>query len=190
MSYSKFDLTFKIGQYLDRHLVFPLLEFLAAKETYDQSELLQAKLEILSKTNMIDYVIDIRSMLYPDEDTPEEIKMRRAVVLSQLQELQDAVEPVLKLMQRDDVMKTVETMRDPKTLINYLTTNKEFEFKIEMIDSMYQLAKYRYECGNYVESASYLYFCQLVMSPTDKVCTKYLLMMLPNHCKIIQIMLS
>lgn len=101
MSYSKFDLTFKIGQYLDRHLVFPLLEFLAAKEvkyfnlffssfwlyagldlsdqlptytcfqTYDQSELLQAKLEILSKTNMIDYVIDIRKMLYPDEDTPE-----------------------------------------------------------------------------------------------------------------------
>lgn len=39
-----------------------------------------------------------------------------------------------------------------------------------MIDSMYRLAKYRYECGNYVESASYLYFCQLVMSPTDKVC--------------------
>ncbi|KAF9421445.1 hypothetical protein HW555_002660 [Spodoptera exigua] len=127
MSYSKFDLTFKIGQYLDRHLVFPLLEFLAAKETYDQSELLQAKLEILSKTNMIDYVIDIRKMLYPDEDTPEEIKARRGVVLSQLQELQDAVEPVLRLMQRDDVMKTVETMRDPKTLINHLTTNKEFE---------------------------------------------------------------
>jgi hypothetical protein len=49
------------------------------------------------------------------------------VVLSQLQELQDAVEPVLKLMQRDDVMKTMETMRDSKMLINYLTTNKEFE---------------------------------------------------------------
>lgn len=56
---------------------------------------------------------------------------RRGVVLSQLQELQDAVEPVLRLMQRDDVMKTVETMRDPKTLINYLTTNREFEVKIE-----------------------------------------------------------
>lgn len=40
-------------------------------QTYDQSELLQAKLEILSKTNMIDYVIDIRRLLYPDEDTPE-----------------------------------------------------------------------------------------------------------------------
>lgn len=40
-------------------------------QTYDQAELLQAKLDILSKTNMIDYVIDIRRMLYPDEDTPE-----------------------------------------------------------------------------------------------------------------------
>lgn len=29
---SKFDLTSRIGQYLDRHLVFPLLEFLSAKE--------------------------------------------------------------------------------------------------------------------------------------------------------------
>lgn len=54
-------------------------------------------------------------------------------MLSQLQELQDAVEPVLKLMQRDDVMKTVETMRDPKTLINFLTTNKEFEVHVLMI---------------------------------------------------------
>ncbi|XP_077294328.1 eukaryotic translation initiation factor 3 subunit e [Arctopsyche grandis] len=168
MSVSKFDLTSRTGQYLDRHLVFPLLEFLAAKEIYDQHELLQAKLDILSKTNMIDYVIDIRKMLYPDDEVPEAIKNRRNLVLSQLQELQDAVEPVLKLMQHDDVMKTMETMRDSKMLINYLTTNKEFEFKIEMIDSMYRLAKYRYECGNYCESASYLYFCQLVMPPSDK----------------------
>lgn len=39
MSYSKFDLTFKIGQYLDRHLVFPLLEFLAAKEVSRHQQL-------------------------------------------------------------------------------------------------------------------------------------------------------
>lgn len=48
-------------------------------QTYDQSELLQAKLEILSKTNMIDYVIDIRRMLYPDEDTPEVSKIGELV---------------------------------------------------------------------------------------------------------------
>lgn len=57
----------------------------------------------------------------------QEIKSRRNIILTQLQELQDAVDPVLRLMRRDDVMKTMETMRDSKMLINYLTTNKEFE---------------------------------------------------------------
>jgi hypothetical protein len=28
---AKFDLTYRMGQYLDRHLIFPLLEFLSAK---------------------------------------------------------------------------------------------------------------------------------------------------------------
>lgn len=92
---AKFDLTSQIGQYLDRHLVFPLLEFLSAKQVryqnpggaafevlvmshvryllqiYDEDELLQAKLDILSKTNMIDYTIDIRKQLYPNIEVPE-----------------------------------------------------------------------------------------------------------------------
>ena len=33
---AKFDLTSRIGQYLDRHLVFPLLEFLSAKQVYNK----------------------------------------------------------------------------------------------------------------------------------------------------------
>lgn len=40
-------------------------------QIYNENELLQAKLAILSKTNMIDYVIDIRMQLYPDEEVPE-----------------------------------------------------------------------------------------------------------------------
>lgn len=28
---AKFDLTSKVGQYLDRHLVFPLLEFMSGR---------------------------------------------------------------------------------------------------------------------------------------------------------------
>lgn len=91
---AKFDLTSRVGQYLDRHLVFPLLEFMTAREvgfrfivsgseggcffqTYDLKELLKAKLDILSKTNMIDYAIDIRKQLYADEEIPEVSKIRR-----------------------------------------------------------------------------------------------------------------
>jgi hypothetical protein len=34
---AKYDLTHTIGQYLDRHLVFPLLEFLGSKEVCAKS---------------------------------------------------------------------------------------------------------------------------------------------------------
>ncbi|XP_063245026.1 eukaryotic translation initiation factor 3 subunit E [Bacillus rossius redtenbacheri] len=161
-----FDLTSKMGQYLDRHLVFPLLEFLSAKQIYDETELLQAKLDILSKTNMVDYAIDIRKQLYPTQEVPEALKNRRVQVVSQLQELQVEVASILKFMSDDEVMKTMETLRDSKALLNYLT--KEFDFKIELMESLYKLAKYRYECGNYSISTSYLYFYMLVMPTTDK----------------------
>ena len=40
-------------------------------QIYNENELLQAKLDILSKTNMIDYAIDIRKQLMPDDEVPE-----------------------------------------------------------------------------------------------------------------------
>jgi len=43
------------------------------------------------------------------------------------------------------------------------------QFRVEMMDSFVKLAKYRYECGNYSVSTSYLYFYMLIMPPTDKV---------------------
>ncbi|XP_017775935.1 PREDICTED: eukaryotic translation initiation factor 3 subunit E-like [Nicrophorus vespilloides] len=166
MSMSKYDLTPKIGPYLDRHLVFPHLEFLSAKKIYDENELLISKQEILSKTNMIDYAIDIRKLLYKDDEVMESLKSRRAHVVAQLHELQMEVEPILKIMGNDDVMKNMENMRDSKALINFLS--KDYDFDIEKMDSLYKLAKYRYECGNYSIATSYLYFCMLVLPQNDK----------------------
>lgn len=70
---------------------------------------------------MVDYSIDIRKQLYPNDEIPDEMKQRRIHVLSQLQELQEEVEPILQLMRDDEVMKNMENMRDSKTLINFLS---------------------------------------------------------------------
>lgn len=141
---AKWDLTSKMGPYLDRHLVFPLLEFLTAKEVsvdlfevnfikhifkvYNETEILKAKLDILSKTNMIDYVIDIRKLLYSDDDVPEDLKQRRFHVVAQLQELQQEVKPILEIMGDEEVMKNMENMRDSKTLINYLSKDYKVNY--------------------------------------------------------------
>ncbi len=54
-----------------RHLVFPLLEFLSQRQTYDVAEIEQAKLDLIEKTNMVDYAVDIYQTLNEtDEASP------------------------------------------------------------------------------------------------------------------------
>lgn len=50
------------------------------------------------------------------------MKVKRTQVVSQLQELQNEVEKILVIISNDEVMKKTETMRDSKSLINYLSS--------------------------------------------------------------------
>jgi hypothetical protein len=51
---AKFDLTSRMGQYLDRHLIFPLLEFLSAKQVSGfKTQSLRGKCEVLCSNAVI-----------------------------------------------------------------------------------------------------------------------------------------
>ncbi|EDV96398.1 eukaryotic translation initiation factor 3 subunit E [Drosophila grimshawi] len=160
---AQFDLTRINCQYLDRHLTFPLLEFLCGKEIYNQQDLLEYILDTVNKTNMIDYTMDTRKRLNLSQDMPDELVQRKSDVLATLKQLQNEVAPIMKAT---DILKNGESMKDSKTFVNAL--QKDYNFKVEHLESAYKLAKYLYECGNYQESTSYLYFCLIVMSPNDK----------------------
>lgn len=41
------------------------------------------------------------------------------------------------------------------------------QFKNEWVQSAYKMGKYLYECGRYAQSISHLYFCLMVMQPSD-----------------------
>ena len=56
---------------MDRHLVFPLLEFIQLKNTFPENEVLQAKIELLQKTSMVDFTMDIYKNLNNTEDVPQ-----------------------------------------------------------------------------------------------------------------------
>jgi hypothetical protein len=66
-----YDLTPRIAPNLDRHLVFPLLEFLQERNLYPDKQILEAKIGLLSMTNMVDYAMDIHKSLNPTEDVPQ-----------------------------------------------------------------------------------------------------------------------
>lgn len=72
---AKYDWTPRIAPNLDRHLVFPLLEFLQERQVYPDEDILRAKLELLNQTNMVDYAMDIYRALHHSEDVPQGIHL-------------------------------------------------------------------------------------------------------------------
>lgn len=160
------ELTGRLGPYLDRHLVIPLLEFHTVKEIYDETDLLRGKLELLSNTSMVDFVMDVHKTLYPDQEVPQKMHDKRASVVENFKKLQAETEPILKIFAKPEVTHQIQNSRDSKQLVDWLVQNHNF--KPEMIDTCYNFAKCLYECGNYGDAAEYLYFHRILVSPSDK----------------------
>jgi len=163
---AEFDLTTTLGQYLDRHLVFPLLEFLTVKGLYDEKEMLLGKLDLLSNTNMVDFAMDVHRNLYPDQAVPQTLGTKRQGVVSQLKSLQSKTVTITEIFESSEVQRQIQTSRDGRQLYDLLS--KEYGFKHDMINTLYDYAKFQYECGNYSAAAEYLYFVRVLSPPSDR----------------------
>ncbi|XP_057313238.1 eukaryotic translation initiation factor 3 subunit E-like [Hydractinia symbiolongicarpus] len=162
----KYDLTSRVGAYLDRHLVFPLLEFLSSKEIYDETELLKGRLELLQGTNMLDFVKDEYQRLHQTEEVPEELMERRQEVIRQMKELEAATETTTAAFDDPDFQNEAANARDGVVLFKYLNDN--FGITSENLATLYQYAKFQYECGNYSGASQYLYFYRVLVHDDDK----------------------
>ena len=85
------DLTAALAPFLDRHLLFPLVEFLSARGAYEPASLTDAKIELLAGTNMVDYAADVWRAAHGGGDPPRELVARRDDVVARLQVLQVSV---------------------------------------------------------------------------------------------------
>lgn len=92
-----YDLTTKLGSFLDRHMSLPLLDFLITKGIYETAELEQGKLEVLFSTNMVDLAVDIYTAR--KEKPPAEMLARREEVVATMNALSAEVQPILEIVQ-------------------------------------------------------------------------------------------
>lgn len=118
LAISEFDLLPKLVTRLDRHLIFPLLEFSSGQiENEDgQSddpaktrELLKAKYELLKKTNMTDYVANLYCDLEGLQDPPKEFTDKRQKVIDTLEKFEESTTKITELLQNEEVVSNLRS---------------------------------------------------------------------------------
>ncbi|VDN51733.1 unnamed protein product [Dracunculus medinensis] len=149
---AEFDLTEKMSQFLDLHLVIPLLEFIEPRNIYDRKSLIEFHRKVLLKTNMIDSIIET----YPSGKVPKELELKKAEILSQREKLKTKVDPVVEILESEPVKAMMDARDGNSRLLDYVTTNHGFTE--EMLDSLFRYAKFQYECGNYSAASLCLYY--------------------------------
>ena len=86
--------------------------------------------------------------------------------------MQSETEPILAMFMNPEVTRQIQSSRDSRQLLDYLTKNHGL--KPEMLDKLYLFAKFQYECGNYSGAAEYLHFHRFLVTQNDKVILKHL----------------
>jgi translation initiation factor 3 subunit E len=116
---SEFDLLPKLVTRLDRHMIFPLLEFSAGqledeetgspKDAAKAREITRAKYELLKKTNMTDYVANLYCELEGLENPPDEFAAKRQKVIETLEKFEDETSKITELLQNEDVVSNLRS---------------------------------------------------------------------------------
>jgi translation initiation factor 3 subunit E len=161
---AEYDFTHTIGQYLDRHLLYPLLQHLGTKNIYKEDDLEKAKLEVLSKTNMVDLAIQVHKTLYKVDTVPPEMEARREAVVARFDQLRTECSPILELI--DNATLVAQLKAEKSFTPQYL--QEKYEITPETIESLYQYVKFAFECGSYNNLADYLSHYRALCSNPDR----------------------
>ncbi|KAI8377772.1 eIF3 subunit 6 N terminal domain-containing protein [Radiomyces spectabilis] len=159
------DLTQRMIPFLDRHLVFPLLEFLELKEMYATDDLVKAKYDLFCQSNMVDFVAELYKRLHNTEKTPEDLLEKKDKVLVQLEDLRDQVQELMTVLEKPEV---IAALRDDKIQnLEYLKEN--YQITQEKIEILYDFGQFQYNCGDYGGAADMLYHYRVLSTDNDRV---------------------
>jgi len=160
------DLTPKLAPFLDTHLLLPILNFVEETKSRPRADVLQAKIELLSKTSMIDYAADVRKELGSASLAPDEISASKAAVVEKLKLAEARATRLMAIVNDDEKMKE---LRD-RNSFNFGFLSDRFQITGEEVDSLLPLGKLQYECGKYDVAAKILSaYRELVANDSQKL---------------------
>lgn len=149
----EYDLLPKLIPHLDRHLVFPLLEFLSGHEDgEDATDITKTKYELLKQTNMTDYVANLWQEINHSDTIPQEFVKKREEVLQRLQLYVEESKKMVELLADDSV---VGSLRSDK-IANLKFLEEQHGVTIDMVNILYDYGRFQYSCGSYGNAADLL----------------------------------
>lgn len=151
----QWDLTSNISPYLDRHMMFPLLEFMdglikEGKIGYSSKDVAAARLALLKPTHMVDYAIDIHKSLEGGA-VPKEMEEKKATTLKTLEELQNGCKALHEL--NSNAEEKSKLLSAGKWNVPALG---DHNITPEVVETYRQHAKFKFECGDYKGSRDML----------------------------------
>lgn len=163
---AQYDLTAKMTPSLDRHLIFPLFNFLQEVGVYKSEDVTRAELQLLHETNMIDFACDKYGAI--GEEVPESLgQRRRDEVLHQLTESRDRAMGMLSILEDEQA---VQKIKDCKNIDDVC---REFQVSPEVIEELVFYAKLHYEAGNYRLSGELLKHYRSMPQASDVMTAKF-----------------
>lgn len=156
----QYDYLPKMIPYLDRHLIFPLLN-----DMDESDEAVQLKFLLLKETNMTDYVADLDASIRGLSERPKEYEDKREKVLQKRAQLEEETEKLRSLLGDQDVVNNLRS--DKVANLNYL--KESHGVTIEMVNALYDYGMFQYSCGVYQDAAIILYQFRVLSTDNDKI---------------------
>ncbi|KAK4983166.1 eukaryotic translation initiation factor 3 subunit E [Elasticomyces elasticus] len=152
----------KMIPHLDRHLVFPLIQFEEdqADEEEPPAELVQLKFELLKQTNMTDFVGDLDAQTQGLSERPAEYAQKREEVLQRRELFQEESSKLQDLLADPDVLNNLRS--DKVANLNYLKENHGVT--VEMVNTLYDFGQFQYSCGDYHSASELLYSFRILVN--------------------------
>ncbi|KAK4552775.1 eukaryotic translation initiation factor 3 subunit E [Recurvomyces mirabilis] len=152
---------------LDRHLCFPLLNFLEEEtpEDEDTTEITKLKFALLSPTNMHDFTGDLYAQIHNLSERPEEYAKKREGVMEQLAKYQEETEGLQNLLADADVVGNLRS--DKESNMKYLKDSHGVT--PQMVEQLYEFGQFQYSCGDYNSAAELLYQYRILSTDNERV---------------------
>ena len=156
------DLLPHILPHLDRHLIYPLLDFMEAQAESDEeaNEVLKMKYQLLKETNMFEFVSNLDMQIRGSEEGAQEWATKQEQATQKREQLEQQAQRLFEIMENPDI--TTNLRADKISNLNWLKENHGVT--IEEVNALYETGQFLYSIGDYGATVNYLDFHRILVS--------------------------